>query len=469
MILSQSESDSLSIWGLTSRDLLEAWWRGRGVQVVEHGSSFEPSRGAELYLLVPADALVAFDIGDIVERVIWSRSPRLRLEITDRDSGQYREEIVRDGAGGVIGLARSYTPENPNRSSVGLSTTLADAVTWSEGGEDAADLLDSISEVDTEQVHGHLFARNRPEEEQRCISWIIASWPDPQRVLEGLVEIEKGVFQASETVDPEIKVIPPAWIGHSDRADDGSSSMIIAGPDFLPDRFASNFADREVAVREIRDIEARGGLTTKRLLPRKTFYGLFKRAYDTILAAVSLLLLSPLLLLTCVAVVIDDGFPIFFGHERQARGGRNFKCWKFRTMRRDAESMVEGLQSLNKADGPQVFIENDPRVTRIGHLLRSIQIDELPQFWNVVRGDMSFVGPRPSPERENQFCPAWREMRLSVRPGITGLWQLRRTRKPGEDFQEWIKYDVEYVQTASTGLDLKVIFLTAIQILRRRL
>ncbi len=137
-------------------------------------------------------------------------------------------------------------------------------------------------------------------------------------------------------------------------------------------------------------------------------------------------------------------------------------------MRRDAESMVAELQALNKADGPQVFIENDPRVTRIGRMLRKTQIDELPQLWNVIRGDMSFVGPRPSPERENQFCPAWREMRLSVRPGITGLWQLRRTRTPGEDFQEWIKYDVEYVRTASTLLDLKVVFLTAFQILGRQ-
>ena len=129
-------------------------------------------------------------------------------------------------------------------------------------------------------------------------------------------------------------------------------------------------------------------------------------------------------------------------------------------MRRDAESMVQELQDLNQADGPQVFIENDPRVTAIGNLLRKLQIDEIPQFWNVVRGEMSFVGPRPSPERENQFCPAWRELRLSVRPGITGLWQVSRTRAPGEDFQEWIKYDIEYVRTASLLVDLKILLRT---------
>jgi lipopolysaccharide/colanic/teichoic acid biosynthesis glycosyltransferase len=165
-----------------------------------------------------------------------------------------------------------------------------------------------------------------------------------------------------------------------------------------------------------------------------------------------------------LAVVISSGFPIFFGHERQSKGGRNFKCWKFRTMMRDAESMVLDLQDENIADGPQVFIKNDPRITRIGRILRRFHIDELPQFWNVLVGDMSLVGPRPSPENENQFCPAWRESRLSIRPGITGLWQVERTRQPGLDFQEWIKYDIEYVNRANLVLDLKIIVKTVFKI-----
>jgi lipopolysaccharide/colanic/teichoic acid biosynthesis glycosyltransferase len=182
---------------------------------------------------------------------------------------------------------------------------------------------------------------------------------------------------------------------------------------------------------------------------------------------VVLILFSPVMVLIAVLVMAEDGMPVFFGHTRQKKGGHDFKCWKFRTMRRNAESLVAELQAMNKADGPQVFIENDPRVTRIGSVLRRCQLDELPQFWNVLLGDMSIVGPRPSPERENQFCPAWREMRLSVRPGITGLWQVERTRTPGEDFQEWIKYDIEYVRSASSLLDLKIMFKTAWQIIGR--
>jgi lipopolysaccharide/colanic/teichoic acid biosynthesis glycosyltransferase len=126
-------------------------------------------------------------------------------------------------------------------------------------------------------------------------------------------------------------------------------------------------------------------------------------------------------------------------------------------MRKDAEKLKLELQKLNRADGPQFFIENDPRMTKVGRLIRKLNLDELPQFFNVLLGDMSVVGPRPSPHKENQFCPAWREARLSVRPGITGLWQVRRTRQAGSDFQEWIKYDLEYVRRANWRLDLLII------------
>jgi len=112
-------------------------------------------------------------------------------------------------------------------------------------------------------------------------------------------------------------------------------------------------------------------------------------------------------------------------------------------------------------------MENDPRLTRVGHYIRKYQLDELPQFFNVLKGDMSIVGPRPSPFKENQFCPGWREARLSVRPGVTGLWQIRRTRAHGADFQEWIKYDIQYVESRSFWLDLYIIWKTVTMLLGR--
>ena len=105
-------------------------------------------------------------------------------------------------------------------------------------------------------------------------------------------------------------------------------------------------------------------------------------------------------------------------------------------------------------------MHKDPRRTRIGEFIRKRQLDELPQFFNVLMGHMSMVGPRPSPYSENQFCPPWREARLSVRPGITGLWQIMRTRRGDTDFQEWINYDLEYVRNMSLLYDLHILFRT---------
>ena len=120
----------------------------------------------------------------------------------------------------------------------------------------------------------------------------------------------------------------------------------------------------------------------------------------------------------------------------------------------------------NRADGPQFYIPDDPRLLRCGGWLRRFQIDELPQFVNVLLGHMSVVGPRPSPDKENQYCPAWREARLSVRPGVTGLWQVRRTREPETDFQEWIRYDLEYVRRQRWSLDLWIILQTVLKLVK---
>jgi lipopolysaccharide/colanic/teichoic acid biosynthesis glycosyltransferase len=168
-----------------------------------------------------------------------------------------------------------------------------------------------------------------------------------------------------------------------------------------------------------------------------------------------------------LAIALEDGRPFFFVHRRETMGGGRFPCVKFRSMRKDAEQRKRELSDRNQADGPQFFIEDDPRLTRVGRVLRKYHLDELPQFFNVLAGHMSVVGPRPSPFAENQYCPPWREARLSVRPGITGLWQINRTRRAGADFQEWIKYDIAYVENRSFWLDLKIIGQTVLHILRR--
>jgi lipopolysaccharide/colanic/teichoic acid biosynthesis glycosyltransferase len=131
-------------------------------------------------------------------------------------------------------------------------------------------------------------------------------------------------------------------------------------------------------------------------------------------------------------------------------------------MREGADAEQRELYAVNQADGPQFKLDADPRVTRIGHLLRATSLDELPQLFNVVWGEMSLVGPRPSPFRENQLCVPWREARLSVRPGITGLWQVCRHDRVAGDFHQWIEYDLLYVQRMSGWLDLKILLATLV-------
>jgi lipopolysaccharide/colanic/teichoic acid biosynthesis glycosyltransferase len=187
-----------------------------------------------------------------------------------------------------------------------------------------------------------------------------------------------------------------------------------------------------------------------------------KRALDVSVSAVALLLLSPLLLIAAAAVWLGSKGPILYGDEREGVGGRVFKCWKFRTMCVNAHAVQSNLKSLDKMDGPHFKLDHDPRVTQVGRILRALNLDELPQLINVLVGEMSLVGPRPSPFRENQICVPWREARISVRPGITGFWQVCRHDRSAADFHQWIEYDLLYVQHLSIWLDLKILAATAV-------
>ena len=189
-------------------------------------------------------------------------------------------------------------------------------------------------------------------------------------------------------------------------------------------------------------------------------YARIKAWIDATLALAGIVSLSPLLVVTALVVKLTSRGPAFFAHGREGKGGREFRCWKFRTMVRDAHSLQRALYQQNQVDGPQFKLDRDPRITHVGHWLRLSNIDELPQLFNVVLGQMSLIGPRPSPFRENQICVPWREARLSVRPGITGLWQICRNERAAGDFHQWIYYDLLYVRHMSVWLDLKIVLAT---------
>lgn len=183
-----------------------------------------------------------------------------------------------------------------------------------------------------------------------------------------------------------------------------------------------------------------------------------KRTVDIAGSAAGLVLLSPLLLAIAGAIKLDSPGPVLYRSERCARHGRPFLMYKFRTMRPDAAQLAPQLAGRTDVDGPMFKLRRDPRVTRIGTILRKLSLDELPQLYNVLRGTMSLVGPRPLTMQEMSCAPAWRDWRLSVKQGLTGLWQVSGRSDVG--FSSWIELDLEYVRRQSLRLDFRILLRT---------
>jgi len=192
-----------------------------------------------------------------------------------------------------------------------------------------------------------------------------------------------------------------------------------------------------------------------------------KRGLDMALAGVGLVALSPILALIALAIRLDGHGPVIFAQERFGFNKRRFRMFKFRTMITDAEALQATLEDRNEAAGPVFKIKDDPRVTRIGKFLRKTSLDELPQLWNVLRGDMSLVGPRPLPLRDvHRFSESWLMRRFSVRPGVTGLWQV--SGRSDLTFSRWVALDLQYIDRWSLGLDLKILAMTVPAVLKGR-
>ena len=192
-----------------------------------------------------------------------------------------------------------------------------------------------------------------------------------------------------------------------------------------------------------------------------------KRIFDVAVSLVLLALFAPVILVTVVLIRITSPGPAIFRQKRCGLYGRVFTLYKFRSMYVDAEARRKDLESFNEMDGPVFKIRNDPRVTAVGRFIRTWSIDELPQFWNVFKGDMSIVGPRPPMVEEVASYQRWQRRRLSMRPGITCLWQISG-RNEIRDFNEWVKLDLRYIDTWSLALDLKIFMKTILAVLFHR-
>ena len=190
-----------------------------------------------------------------------------------------------------------------------------------------------------------------------------------------------------------------------------------------------------------------------------------KRAIDIVGASLGLILLSPLFLLIAVAIRLTSGMPIFFSQERYGRNKRRFKMHKFRTMVPNAEALQSDLEHKNEMGGPVFKIRDDPRMTRLGRLLRRASLDELPQLVNVLKGEMSLVGPRPLPLRDvSRFEEGSLMRRFCVAPGLTGLWQVNG--RSHSSFEQWVAHDLKYIDSWSLTLDLKILLRTIPAVLK---
>jgi exopolysaccharide biosynthesis polyprenyl glycosylphosphotransferase len=190
-----------------------------------------------------------------------------------------------------------------------------------------------------------------------------------------------------------------------------------------------------------------------------------KRALDFALSLILLIILLPLFLVIAILIKLTSPGPVFFIHDRVGLNKRRFPLIKFRTMIPDAEEKMAELEERNEVSGPVFKIKNDPRITKVGKFLRKTSIDELPQLINVLRGDMSLVGPRPLPVRDyNGFDEDWHRRRFSVRPGITCLWQVNG--RSNVSFDHWMQLDMEYIDHWSLWLDLKILFQTVPAVLK---
>lgn len=182
-----------------------------------------------------------------------------------------------------------------------------------------------------------------------------------------------------------------------------------------------------------------------------------KRVFDVVFAALALILLTPILLLVALLVKATSKGPVIFSQKRVGKDGRLFNIYKFRSMVKDAEQQISMLQCLNERDGPVFKISDDPRETAIGSTLRTSCLDELPQLWNILKGEMSFVGPRPALPREVEQYKPWQRQRLFAKPGLTCYWQVSNRQMT---FDEWVESDIRYINERSLWLDLRLILRT---------
>jgi len=264
--------------------------------------------------------------------------------------------------------------------------------------------------------------------------------------LENLTEILH-----MHAIDQVIFVVPRSRLSHVENA---VQACELEG---IKATIAVDLFDLDIARLNLTDLDGIPLITFETICAKE--WELFvKRGVDIVLSGLGIIILSPLLLIVSVLVKITSPGPALFSQQRVGLNGRKFILYKFRTMYKGADKNQSELEALNEMEGPVFKIKKDPRITPVGRILRKFSVDELPQLFNVFAGHMSLVGPRPPIHKEVAQYKSWQRRRLSMRPGITCLWQIRGRNKIG--FEEWMKLDLEYLDNWSLFLDFKILIKT---------
>ena len=450
-----------TFWGLPTEGLHRAFWHTCRIAVVRHGAT-EPGVGpADLYLLLPDAAWVWFDPDQVGDTLRWLKPQVLNLRVSVRSPEGYAERVVMDDTGQFQGIERRYghATEATYRATLVRSRTLAEAWQRAPDLESASTVLRTVprAEQTSLDVAGRFFdsergvdAANTMEGPAAYLRLLATRWRDPHDALWNTQVLGPGVFAAPDCeIAPTARLVGPLWIGRGQRI---GENAVVVGPQVLPDLAGGTESKTKVSPPARVMVSRPAGVASGP-------YAL-KRPLDLLLAGLGLLISLPLWPLIIAAILIEGGGKPFLSDRRQSKGGRPFDCFKFRSIRSDGDVIHPRLPPDDEPDPPQDRQEEKPQLTRVGSVLRRFGLDELPRLLNVIRGDMSLVGPRAGSNDEDPHCPAWRDARLSVRPGLTGIWRVSRTRPSGQGFTDWIRDDLEYVETQSLFLDARIILKT---------
>ncbi len=270
---------------------------------------------------------------------------------------------------------------------------------------------------------------------------------------------ELGTLLERHVLDEVIFAVP------RERLEDIEHAILLCEEQGVGVKLCLHFFPRKIARLSLEDLEGVPVLAFN-TAPDDSLALFAKRAFDIAVSALAMMVAAPAFALLSLAIKLDSPGPVFFRQTRVGRNGREFTLYKFRSMYEDAEARLAELQHRNEMSGPVFKLRDDPRVTRVGRLLRKTSLDELPQFWNVLKGEMSVVGPRPPIPSEVRRYERWQRRRLSVKPGITCTWQV--SGRSDIEFARWMELDLHYIDTWSLWGDLKIFLQTIPAVFRGR-